>query len=193
MSAQRVSQTLLVASLVMLAIGLVVLFAPQAAVAQCEDPSPSCCTCHATAHPVFDQGEWHIVHARKECCRACHGGNDRTNDKEEAHVGMMLQPLDDTHLSCHQCHPDDYRQRAEVFAVALHVTPMSSEPTARPAVVASISPPAIVTPVLRAAEKATLVWEWPVLLAIVVLVMGLALIWRRRTHSNRNLIQRNPQ
>ena len=39
MSAQKVSQTLLVASLVMLAIGLVVLFMPQAASAQCEDPN----------------------------------------------------------------------------------------------------------------------------------------------------------
>ena len=37
MSAQRVSQSLLMASLVMLAIGLVVLFMPQAAVAQCND------------------------------------------------------------------------------------------------------------------------------------------------------------
>ncbi len=184
MSAPRVSQTLLVTSLILLVIGLVVLFAPQAAVAQCEDPEPSCCTCHATAHPVFDQGEWHTVHARKECCRSCHGGNDRTNDKEEAHVGVMLQPLDDTYLSCHQCHPDDYRQRAEVFAVALHVTPMSSEPTARSAVVVPTPPPTIVTAVPRAAEEATPVWEWPVLLAIVVLVMGLVLIWRRRSHSS---------
>ena len=88
MSAQKVSHTMLVASLVMLAIGLVVLFMPQAAVAQCEDTKPSCCTCHATAHPVTDQGEWHTIHARKECCRACHGGNDQAQDKETAHVGM---------------------------------------------------------------------------------------------------------
>jgi hypothetical protein len=160
------------------------LFAPQAAVAQCEDPKPSCCTCHAAAHPVFDQGEWHAIHARKECCRSCHGGNDRTQDKEAAHVGLTLHPLDDTYTSCHQCHPDDYRQRAEVFAVVLHVTPMSSEPTARPAVVASTPPPTIVTPVPRTAGEATPVWDWPVLLAIAVLVMGLALIWRRRSHSS---------
>jgi hypothetical protein len=168
----------------MLAIGLVVLFAPQAAVAQCEDPSPSCCTCHATAHPVFEQGEWHTIHARKECCRSCHGGNDRTNDKEEAHVGMTLHPLDDTYLACHQCHPDDYRQRAEVFAVALHVTPLSSEPTARPPVAASTPLPLIVTPLPQAMAEVTPVWDWPVILAVAILVIGLAVIWLRRSHSS---------
>jgi hypothetical protein len=185
MSAQKVSQTLLVASLVMLAIGLVVLFMPQAASAQCEDPTPSCCTCHATAHPVTtDQGEWHTIHARKECCRACHGGNDRTNDKDAAHAGMTLHPLQDTYLACHQCHPDDYRQRAEVFAVALHVTPHSSEPTARPPVAAATLPPMIVTPLPRAVAEVTPVWEWPVILAVAISVIGLAVIWLRRSHSS---------
>ncbi len=74
MSAPKISRVLLVVALITLAIGLLVLLAPQAAVAQCEDPKPSCCTCHATAHPVGEQGEWHTLHARKECCRACHGG-----------------------------------------------------------------------------------------------------------------------
>jgi hypothetical protein len=184
MSAQKVSSTLLVASLIMLAIGLIVLFAPQTAVAQCEDPQPSCCACHATAHPVANEGEWHVIHARKECCRACHGGNDRTNDKDAAHVGMTLHPLQDTYLACHQCHPDDYRQRAEVFAVALHVTPQSSEPTARPAVAVSTPPPMIVTPLPRAAEQVTPVWDWPVLLAVAILAIGLAVLWWRRSHSS---------
>src|SRR5512136_3419143 len=141
MFANKVSHTLLVGSLFMLAIGLMVLLTPRAAVAQCEDQKPSCCACHATAHPVTDQGEWHTIHARKECCRACHGGNDQAQDKETAHVGMTLHPLQDTYLACHQCHPDDYQQRAETFAVALHVTPQSSEPTAHPGVAAPTPPP----------------------------------------------------
>jgi hypothetical protein len=184
MSAQKVSRAVGVGSLIMLAIGLLLLFAPQAAVAQCEDPQPSCCTCHATAHPVTDQGEWHTIHARKECCRACHGGNDRTDDKDAAHVGMTLHPLQDTYLACHQCHPDDYQQRAEIFAVALHVTPQSSEPTARPAVAASTPPPMIVTPQPRSVEQATPVWDWPVVLSVAVLAIGLAVIWWKRTHSS---------
>ena len=183
MSAHKVSPLWLVASFIILAIGLIVLFAPQAAIAQCEDPQPSCCACHATAHPVTNEGEWHTVHARKECCRACHGGNDRTNDKETAHVGMTLHPLQDTYLACHQCHPDDYQQRAEIFAVALHVTPQSSEPTAHPAVAASTPPPMIVTPLSPSAEQAAPVWEWPVLLAIAILAIGGAVIWWKRAHS----------
>lgn len=184
MSAQKVSQILLLTSLILLAIGLVVLLAPQTAIAQCEDPEPSCCTCHATAHPVFDQGEWHAIHARKECCRACHGGNDRTNDKDAAHADMTLHPLQDTYLACHQCHPDDYQQRAEVFAVALHVTPQSSEPTARPLVAAATPRPMIVTPLPQAAMDATPVWDWPVILVIALLVIGFLVIWRRRSHSS---------
>jgi hypothetical protein len=184
MSAPKISQAVLVTSLVMLAFGLFMLLIPQAASAQCEDPSPSCCTCHATAHPVFDQGEWHTVHARKECCRACHGGNDRADDQDAAHAGMTLHPLQDTHLACHQCHLDDYQQRAEVFAVALHVTPQRSEPTARPRVAAATPPPMMVTPVPQAVAEVTPVWDWPVLLAILILAVGLLIIWRRRSHSN---------
>jgi hypothetical protein len=184
MSAHKVSLIGLVASLIMLAIGLIVLCAPPAVVAQCEDPQPSCCACHATAHPVTTEGEWHAIHARKECCRACHGGNDRADDKEAAHVGMTLHPLQDTYLACHQCHPDDYQQRAEVFAVALHMTPQSSEPTAHPAVAASTPPPMIVTPLPRSAEQAAPVWEWPVLLALVLLAIGGVVLWWKRAHSN---------
>jgi hypothetical protein len=183
MSAQKASQPLLIVSLVTLAIGAVVLFMPQAASAQCDDQKPSCCTCHATAHPVGEQGEWHTIHARKECCRACHGGNDRASDKDAAHVGMTLHPLQDTYLACHQCHPDDYQQRAEVFAVALRITPQSSEPTARPLVAAATLPPVMVTPLPQAVAEVTPVWDWPVLLAIVILAISLAVIWLRRSHS----------
>lgn len=185
MSAQKVSRTLLVGSIITFAIGLLVLFAPpQAAVAQCEDPKPSCCTCHATAHPVGEQGEWHSIHARKECCRACHGGNDQAQDKDVAHVDMTLHPLQDTYMSCHQCHPDDYRQRANVFAVALHVTPMSSEPTARPPVAASTPPPMILTPLPKATTDVTPAGGWPVVLAVLVLAIGLAVIGWRRSHTS---------
>ena len=161
-------------------VGVMALLAPQAVVAQCEDPQPSCCACHAEAHPVFDQGEWHTIHARKECCRACHGGNDRTADKDAAHVGMTLHPLQNTYLACHQCHPDDYQQRAEVFAVALHVTPLSQAPTARPSVLAVTPPPLVLTPLPQSPAAATPVWDWPVVLIGVVLIVGLvALVWNR--------------
>jgi hypothetical protein len=180
MSARTHKQLWLVVFVVVLIAGLMAVLAPQQAVAQCEDPHPSCCTCHAEAHPVGEQGEWHTIHARKECCRACHGGNDRTDDQEAAHVGMTLHPLDDTYLACHQCHPDDYRQRAGVFAVALNITPQSSEPTTRPAVAESTPPPLIVTPLPQTAEDVTPIWNWPALLVIALVAIGLAVIgWRR--------------
>ncbi len=184
MSAPQVSRAVLIGSLITLAIGLLVLLAPQAVVAQCEDQKPSCCTCHATAHPVTNQGEWHAIHARKECCRACHGGNDQAQDKETAHVGMTLHPLQDTYLACHQCHPDDYQQRAEIFAVALHVTPQSSEPTPHPAVAASTPPPMILTPLPKATTDVTPVGGWLVAPAIAILAIGLAVIWWRHSHSS---------
>ena len=186
MSAQKVSQILLIASLVMLAIGLVVLFAPQAAVAQCEDQKPSCCTCHATAHPVFEQGEWHTIHARKECCRACHGGNDRAQDKEAAHVGIVLNPLTDTYTACHQCHPDDYQQRAEVFAVALHVTPHEQ----RAADADRCLPAAERCAPDQAAERDCTdehdqlnPWLWALVVIVATLLIGLMVIWRKLARS----------
>ena len=184
MSAQKVSQTLSVTSLTLLAIGLIVLFAPQTAVAQCGDQKSSCVTCHAKVDPVFTQGEWHVIHARKECCLNCHGGNERAQDKETAHVSMVLDPLTDTYTSCHSCHPDDYRQRAQRFAVVLHVTPQSSEPTARPTAVAAVPPPVITTPLPQAAANVTPMWDWPVALAIAVLVIGLATIGWKRSRSS---------
>jgi len=184
MSAQKVSGAVLIGSLITLAIGLLMLFAPQAAVAQCEDQKPSCCTCHATAHPVTDQGEWHVIHARKECCRACHGGNDQAQDKDTAHVGIVLNPLTDTYTACHQCHPDDYGQRAQVFAAALHITPQSNEPTPRPAVAASTPPPMILTPLPKATTDVTPVGGWLVVPVTALLAIGLAVIWRRHSHSS---------
>ncbi len=186
MSAHKVSQTLLVASLITLAIGLVMLFAPQTVVAQCEDPKPSCCTCHALAHPVAEQGEWHTIHARKECCRSCHGGNDQAQDKETAHAGMTLHPLQDTYTSCHSCHPDDYRQRAEVFAVALHVTPMSSEPLT---LTVAFQPPNNVPPIQLPTTTTSIStsnptpWLWALIVMVAALLVGLAVIWRKLAHN----------
>lgn len=182
MSVQQVSRAVLIGSLITLAVGVLVLLAPQAAIAQCEDPKPSCCACHATAHPVTDQGEWHTIHARKECCRACHGGNDQAQDKETAHVGMTLHPLQDTYLACHQCHPDDYQQRAGIFAVALHVTPQSREPTPRPAVAASTPPPMILTPLPKATTDVTPVGGWMIVPVIAILAISLSVIWWRHSH-----------
>ncbi len=105
----------------------------QPAQAQCGDnpPDSSCITCHAKEAPVANRGAWHEVHAQKDCCAKCHGGNCSAVDKEAAHAGMTIQPLEDVYVSCSSCHPDDYLQRAAQFGVILGVKPGSS-PTATP-------------------------------------------------------------
>jgi hypothetical protein len=137
-------------------------------------------------HPVVEQGEWHTIHARKECCRACHGGNDQAQDKETAHVGMTLHPLQDTYLACHQCHPDDYRQRAVVFAMALNVTPQSSESLTQtvafrpPSGVPPIKLPGAATPISVANPTPGL---WALIIIVAILLAGLAVIWCRLARS----------
>jgi hypothetical protein len=68
--------------------------------------------------------------------------------------------------------------------VALHVTPVSSEPTARPPVAASTLPPMVLTPLPKITTDVTPVWGWPVVLVIAILAIGLAVIWWRRSHSS---------
>jgi hypothetical protein len=114
---------------------VIFLFAePQArALAQCDYPPASTCyTCHAESYPVFDQGEWHAIHARKDCCWNCHGGNAQAQDKDLAHQGMVLQPLNDTFTDCYACHPSDYQERAERFGVVLGMVPISNVPAPQP-------------------------------------------------------------
>jgi hypothetical protein len=108
---------------------------PLIAQAQCGDTptASSCITCHATEDPVFDKGEWHQVHARKDCCWNCHGGNTQTLDKDLAHVGLVVQPLLDPYTDCYACHPSDYQARAERFASSLGIQPASYAPPAHAA------------------------------------------------------------
>ena len=101
--------------------------------AQCEGPDASSCSnCHAQEDPVNENGEWHIIHANKDICLNCHGGNGTTMDKELAHEGITAHPLEDIYTDCHSCHPD-YDERAAQFAPILGVTPSScSTPTPIP-------------------------------------------------------------
>lgn len=92
--------------------------------AQCGSPEPSSCiACHAQEDPVNDRGEWHIIHASKDICLNCHGGNGTVMDEDLAHVGLVAQPLSDIYTDCHSCHPD-YTERAAGFAATLQMTPL---------------------------------------------------------------------
>lgn len=113
---------------------------PTLALAQCGDnpPESSCIRCHQESHPVIGEGEWHEIHADKDCCWSCHGGNTQTDDKDLAHEGMHPDPLENNHATCYTCHPYDYETRAQRFAVILGVTPEIHAPTPHPT---SVAPP----------------------------------------------------
>jgi hypothetical protein len=110
--------------------------------AQCGVPQPSSCTtCHAQEDPVSGKGEWHIIHASKDICINCHGGNATTMNKDLAHESLMTNPLSDIYTDCHGCHPD-YVARAQIFASTLGVTPGScATPTLVPVTNTSGEPP----------------------------------------------------
>jgi hypothetical protein len=127
---------LFLAAAFFLALGLVIwAMAPIPAQAQCGDipPHSSCITCHEKESPVNIQDEWHAVHASKDCCASCHGGNCVAIDKDLAHQGLVAQPLEDIYTSCYRCHPDDYQEKANQYALVLGINPGSRPtPTAVP-------------------------------------------------------------
>lgn len=96
-------------------------------------PDSSCTTCHLVENPPDETDLWHGIHVAKDCCINCHGGNCRVSDKDLAHLGMTINPLQDIYTNCHSCHPDDYQERAEIFATELGIIPSSNAtPTAVP-------------------------------------------------------------
>jgi len=119
---------------------------PVPAAAQCGGSggsTSSCLTCHEKEDPVAGNGEWHIIHAGKDICINCHGGNGNTLDKTLAHQGLMAQPLSDIYTDCHSCHPYDYETRSQQFAPTLGVTPGScTTPTVVAVSIAAGEPPA---------------------------------------------------
>ncbi len=101
-----------------------IILTASAGLAQCGDtpPDSTCYQCHLKEDPVFGNGEWHDIHARKDCCWYCHGGNSTAMDKDQAHIGMLVNPLVDAHMDCYPCHPTDYGERAERFGALLGIT-----------------------------------------------------------------------
>jgi hypothetical protein len=193
MSTRYRSSKWLVFAIGVLVVGLTLCLTPAVAQAQgggpessgCTSPPPSSClTCHAQVDPVADKGAWHIIHANNDFCRNCHGGDDRTMDKDQAHIGVMRNPLDDTYLSCHACHTD-YQQRADKFAVILGVTPQGHEPvTTTVALNSSNGVPLVTRPTLPISNSSSTGSWWLLgLLAIAALLLaGVSVARHRLSH-----------
>lgn len=91
----------------------------QPTAAQCGSSASSCKNCHEVQgnDPVGTKGEWHVTHAFGDFCEFCHAGNVEAKTKEEAHVGLV-HPMLDIKASCQSCHPQDYNDKAKVYATA---------------------------------------------------------------------------
>ncbi len=100
-----------------------VLLIPRPAEAQCGSSASSCKNCHEVnaKHPVNTSGDWHINHAFGDFCAFCHAGNVQAIDKDPAHQGMIY-PLSKPKESCQSCHPNDYMEKAQVYAAKLGTT-----------------------------------------------------------------------
>ena len=153
--------------------------APAPAQAQCGDvpPDSACLTCHEKEAPVNAQGEWHAIHAAKDTCADCHGGNCMAVDKDQAHQGLVLQPLEDIYTDCYHCHPNDYQEKASRFGLTLGVNPGSRPtPTAVP-VGPSVENPLVILP--RSIPAAPASFPWSLVLGsaslVVLLLLALAL------------------
>ena len=157
---------------------------PSPAVAQSEiEPMPdsSCSACHIQEAPVYEKGIWHGIHARKDCCANCHGGNCKAVDENLAHQNLIANPLNDIYTSCHSCHPNDYQARAEIFAKELGITPRSiSTPTPVP-VRNVVESPLVILPSPTLSQSSPFPWL-AILGGLPVIVLFLFGLITRITH-----------
>jgi hypothetical protein len=167
-------------------IGLILWVGTTTVHAQCGVTQPSSCTtCHAQEDPVSGTGEWHIIHASKDICINCHGGNATTMNKDLAHESLTANPLSDIYTDCHSCHPD-YDARAQIFATTLGVTPGSCA-TPTPVPVSNISgvPPSgginIPTNLVRTTSSSQPFLVVGAMLSILALFV-FGLVWMDRQH-----------
>ncbi|MFH1524106.1 MAG: hypothetical protein ABIF04_04000 [Chloroflexota bacterium] len=104
-------------------VGVLFLIPPRSVSAQCGSQTSSCKNCHEVQgqDPVNSDGtDWHESHAFGDFCYLCHAGNNQATDKLAAHTGMVA-PLSDLAASCLSCHPNDYSEKAQLYATSLGI------------------------------------------------------------------------
>lgn len=120
---RRLLKSGVAAAILLLTVFTLQLYSPaQKVEAQCGSSVSSCKNCHEVQgnDPVNNKDEWHTAHAFGDFCEFCHAGNVQAKTKDEAHMGMV-DPLSDVQAGCQSCHPDDYMDKAQVYATALGV------------------------------------------------------------------------
>jgi len=84
-----------------------------------EGGDATCINCHADLYYLHDTGKWHCLCDATPSCLHCHGGQPNTAAADEAHAGMIANPLQENAAVCQQCHCTDCEERvAEFLAVA---------------------------------------------------------------------------
>ena len=151
--------------------------------AQCGDIRSSCYKCHQETDPVCGTTAWHSEFSHRYACWSCHGGNDTAQDKEQAHMGLVANPLADAYTSCYYCHPDDYQQLAAQYAQSLGMTASYSSPITQSAVAfvpiaTPRSSPATTTPnaTVNSPDWRLVLWLLPV--AALLVLSGF--VWNKR-------------
>ncbi len=107
----------------MLALGFSIVFnlsSIPSAEAACGASVSSCKSCHEVKKemPVANSGIWHSDHSFGDFCEYCHGGVVSSQDKQEAHTGLV-KPFADVQASCSACHVEDLKDRAATYDVTL--------------------------------------------------------------------------
>jgi hypothetical protein len=109
---------------VLIIISLVLLWPADQVSAQCGSQASSCKNCHETQgqKPVNNDGTtWHTEHQQIDACVSCHAGNPQSSDKDQSHAGMVPWNSD-VKAGCSSCHPNDYQQKAQIYATTLGVS-----------------------------------------------------------------------
>jgi hypothetical protein len=145
---------------------------------------PACIHCHEDLYYLHDTGKWFCISQSPMQCIGCHGGDPTATTKEAAHQNRTAHPVinGDT-TTCRQCHIEDCAERVSAFDTIAGISPVvlvSTPIGPAPAV------PNVVAPVPQAVEQTTPVWDWPVVLVIALLALGLVVLVWRRLHLRRS-------
>ncbi len=72
-----------------------------------ETPEPACISCHENQYYMYDSGCWYCITESRDRCVNCHGGDGDSLNEQEAHTGLISNPLGHGSDHCATCHGED--------------------------------------------------------------------------------------